>query len=204
MYKIGLTGGIATGKSTVSDWLKAEGHAVIDADQVAREVVEPDTPGYKAVVDAFGPSVINEDRTLNRPALGAIIFNNEKKRKLLNSLLHEFIKCRIDELALTYETQGVPVVVYDIPLLIETGWHKAMDEVWLVESTKEHQLQRLMARNGYTKEEALARMNSQMDSKEKRTYSQLIIENDDDMESLKERLHHIWNELEQRLGKEMA
>lgn len=204
MYRIGLTGGIAAGKSTVSAWLKRAGHAVIDADQVARDVVEPGTPGYKAVIKAFGTTIVNDDQTLNRAALGAIVFNDEVKRKLLNSLLHDLIKKRIEELALAFEAQGVSIIVYDIPLLIETGWHMSMDEVWLVESSEETQLERLMARNGYSKEEALARIKSQMPTKEKRTYSDVIIHNDGDLASLELQLQDIWQSLEERLKKEMA
>lgn len=204
MYRIGLTGGIAAGKSTVSAWLKRAGHAVIDADQVARDVVEPGTPGYKAVIKAFGTTIVNDDQTLNRAALGAIVFNDEVKRKLLNSLLHDLIKKRIEELALAFEAQGVSIIVYDIPLLIETGWHMSMDEVWLVESSEETQLERLMARNGYSKEEALARIKSQMPTKEKRTYSDVIIDNDGDLASLELQLQDIWQSLEERLKKEMA
>ncbi|MDY3973355.1 dephospho-CoA kinase [uncultured Veillonella sp.] len=204
MYRIGLTGGIAAGKSTVSQWLQSQGHAVIDADKVAREVVEVGTVGYKAVVEAFGPDVVNADQSLNRAALGSIIFNDENKRKLLNALLHDLIKERINYLAANFEAEGYSIIIYDIPLLIETGWHTLMDEVWLVESTKEHQLHRLMVRNGLTEEEALARMNSQMPTEEKRRYSQIIIHNNDDIPSLELQLQHIWQELEIRLKKEMA
>ncbi|MDU1672969.1 MAG: dephospho-CoA kinase [Veillonella sp.] len=168
MFKIGLTGGIASGKSTVLTYFKDKGIPYIDADIVAREVVEPGTKGLEAVVDAFGTDVLRDDGTLNREALGAIVFHNAKKRQQLNGCLKDHIQNRIMELTAHYEELHTPVLLYDIPLLIEGEWYTMMDEVWLVYVNESTQIERLMSRNGLTEEEALARINSQMCLEDKR------------------------------------
>lgn len=194
MFKIGLTGGIASGKSTVLTYFKDKGIPYIDADIVAREVVEPGTKGLEAVVDAFGTDVLRDDGTLNREALGAIIFHNEKKRQQLNGCLNEHIQNRIMELTAHYEALHTPVLLYDIPLLIEGEWYTMMDEVWLVYVNESTQIERLMNRNGFTKEDALARIKSQMRLDDKRTYADVIIDNNGTPLDLKEQLDTIWNE----------
>lgn len=204
MYKIGLTGGIATGKSTVSGWMAQRGVAVIDADRVAREVVEPGTPGLQAVADAFGKDVLLEDGQLNRPALGAIVFNNEVKRKQLNGILHSYIKERIDQLEKMFEDRGEPAVIYDVPLLIEAGWYKDMDEVWLVVTDEATQIHRLMERNGLDEAEAACRIKSQLPLSEKRKYSQVIISNEGPMEELEAELEQLWVRYKNRFEKELA
>ena len=178
MFKIGLTGGIASGKSTVLTYFKDKGIPYIDADIVAREVVEPGTKGLEAVVDAFGTDVLRDDGTLNREALGAIVFHNAKKRQQLNGCLKEHIQNRIMELTAHYEELHIPVLLYDIPLLIEGEWYTMMDEVWLVYVNEE---------------EALARINSQMRLEDKRAYADVIIDNNGTPLDLKEQLDIIWN-----------
>ena len=118
MLKIGLTGGIASGKSTVLDFFKKKNVPYIDADVVAREVVDLGTPGLAAIRELFGDTVILDDGRLNREALGSIVFHNEEKRLQLNSCLHGFIRQRIDELSAMYEEKAAPAVIYDIPLLL--------------------------------------------------------------------------------------
>ena len=194
MFKIGLTGGIASGKSTVLTYFKDKGIPYIDADLVAREVVEPGTKGLEAIVAAFGTDVLHDDRTLNREALGAIIFHNEKKRQQLNGCLKEHIQNRIMELTAHYEALHTPVLLYDIPLLIEGEWYTMMDEVWLVYVNESTQIERLMNRNGFTKKDALARIKSQMRLDDKRPYADVIIDNNGTPLDLKEQLDTIWNE----------
>lgn len=194
MFKIGLTGGIASGKSTVLTYFKDKGIPYIDADIVAREVVEPGTKGLEAIVAAFGTDVLHGDRTLNREALGDIIFHNEKKRQQLNGCLKEHIQNRIMELTAHYEALHTPVLLYDIPLLIEGEWYTMMDEVWLVYVNESTQIERLMNRNGFTKKDALARIKSQMRLDDKRTYADVIIDNNGTPLDLKEQLDTIWNE----------
>ena len=194
MFKIGLTGGIASGKSTVLTYFKDKGIPYIDADIVAREVVEPGTEGLKAIVDTFGSHVLHADGTLNREALGAIVFHNEEKRKLLNSCLKTHIRNRIMELTSQYEQGNTPILIYDIPLLIEGEWYTMMDEVWLVYVNEMTQIERLMSRNGYTREDALARINSQMRLDDKRAYADIIVDNNGTPHDLTVQLNTIWNE----------
>ena len=167
---------------------------LIDADIVAREVVEPGTEGLKAIVDAFGSNVLHDDGTLNRQVLGAIVFHNEEKRQLLNGCLKTHIRNRILELTSQYESVNTPILIYDIPLLIEGEWYTMMDEVWLVYVNEPTQIDRLMSRNGYTKEDALARINSQMRLDDKRTYADIIIDNNGTPCDLLARLNSIWEE----------
>ena len=194
MFKIGLTGGIASGKSTVLNYFKDKGIPYIDADIVAREVVESGTEGLKAIVDTFGSTVLHDDGKLNREALGAIVFHNEEKRQLLNSCLKTHIRNRIMELTAQYEEGNTPVLIYDIPLLIEGEWYTMMDEVWLVYVNETTQIERLMSRNGYTREDALARINSQMRLDDKRAYADIIIDNNSTPHDLTVQLNTIWNE----------
>ena len=194
MFKIGLTGGIASGKSTVLTYFKDKGIPYIDADIVAREVVEPGTEGLKAIVDTFGSHVLQDDGTLNREALGAIVFHNEEKRQLLNSCLKTHIRNRIMELTSQYEQGNTPILIYDIPLLIEGEWYTMMDEVWLVYVNETTQIERLMSRNGYTREDALARINSQMRLDDKRAYADIIVDNNGTPHDLTVQLNTIWNE----------
>ena len=194
MFKIGLTGGIASGKSTVLTYFKDKGIPYIDADIVAREVVEPGTEGLKAIVDTFGSNVLHADGTLNREVLGAIVFHNEEKRQLLNSCLKTHIRNRIMELTSQYEQGNTPILIYDIPLLIEGEWYTMMDEVWLVYVNEMTQIERLMSRNGYTREDALARINSQMRLDDKRAYADIIVDNNGTPHDLTVQLNTIWNE----------
>lgn len=194
MFKIGLTGGIASGKSTVLTYFKDKGIPYIDADIVAREVVEPGTEGLKAIVDTFGSCVLQDDGTLNREVLGAIVFHNEEKRQLLNSCLKIHIRNRIMELTNQYEQGNTPILIYDIPLLIEGEWYTMMDEVWLVYVNERTQIERLMSRNGYTREDALARINSQMRLDDKRAYADVIIDNNGTPHDLIVQLNTIWND----------
>ena len=194
MFKIGLTGGIASGKSTVLTYFKDKGIPYIDADIVAREVVELGTEGLQAIVETFGSNVLHADGTLNREALGAIVFHNEEKRQLLNSCLKTHIRNRIMELTSQYEQGNTPILIYDIPLLIEGEWYTMMDEVWLVYVNETTQIERLMSRNGYTREDALARINSQMRLDDKRAYADIIVDNNGTPHDLTVQLNTIWNE----------
>lgn len=194
MFKIGLTGGIASGKSTVLTYFKDKGIPYIDADIVAREVVEPGTKGLEAIVDVFGSNVLHDDGTLNREELGAIVFHNEEKRRQLNDCLKEHIRNRIMELTAHYESNRTAVLIYDIPLLIEGEWYTMMDEVWLVYVNELTQIERLMSRNGFSKEDALARINSQMRLDDKRSFADVIINNSGTPQALTAQLDTIWSD----------
>lgn len=183
MFRIGLTGGIGSGKSTVSAILKRLGAVIIDADQLARQVVEPDSPAWKEIVAAFGDDILLPDRNLNRKRLGEIIFADEKKRKLLESITHPAIGSAVEEELRQAEEQGAAVAVLDVPLLIESGWTNQVDEVWLVYVDPDLQEQRLMARNRLSKNEAQERIASQMNLRDKLQYANVIIDNNQDLET---------------------
>jgi dephospho-CoA kinase len=177
---IGITGGIATGKSTAVEYLKTKGYPVIDADLIARDVVEPGSVGLQAVAVEFGQDMI-VDGALDRKALGAIVFSDEAKRQALNAILHPLIYA---EMKARIEASNEVVVFVDSPLLFE-GREAARrfgldyDEVWLVDLDEDRQLSRLMARNGLSQEEARQRMNAQWSMTIKRALADVILDNRD-------------------------
>lgn len=152
---LGLTGSISTGKSTVSKLFKELGYPVVDADIGAREVVQPGTDGLNQIKETFGKQVILDDGTLNRAALGEIVFNNEKKRELLNGILSEHIHQWVVSKKNDYLKQNPAILVLDIPLLFESGYEKEVDQIMVVATSEEVQLERLMERDGIKREEAL-------------------------------------------------
>ncbi len=175
-FVLGITGGIASGKSTVVDIFKAEGFSVVDADIVAREVVEPNTPGLAQLVKVFGDEILLADERLNRKKLGALIFQDEKKRQLLNETLDPFIRGEIERQAKEAE-QSSDLVVVDIPLLYEGKYEAMMNEVAVVYVTPEIQLTRLIARNNLSENEALGRINSQLSLEEKKKRADIVFDN---------------------------
>ncbi|TCP32101.1 dephospho-CoA kinase [Scopulibacillus darangshiensis] len=177
MIIIGLTGGIASGKSTVSKMIQEQHIPLIDADQIAREVVEPGEPAYDEIAETFGSDVLFADGTLNRKQLGSIIFQDESKRKKLNSIVHPQIRKQMSGKIAAYKSEGTEAIVLDIPLLFEsklTGW---TDKVLLVYVTPDVQLKRLMLRDGSTEKEALARIQSQLPLEEKKQLADAVINN---------------------------
>ncbi len=194
MYKIGLTGGIASGKSTVLGWLKMKGVTFWDADQVARAVVAPNSKGLMALASHFGKEILQEDGTLNRARLGEIIFSSPEKKEELDSILHPIILERLEEDTKKAEEAGIKAMIYDIPLLFETGWDTLMDEVWLVDTSPSVQLNRLMSRDGYSKNDAKLRVLSQMPVAEKRKKATYRIRNSSSKKALKKNLNALWNE----------
>ncbi|MBM7631798.1 dephospho-CoA kinase [Geomicrobium sediminis] len=179
---IGLTGGIASGKSLVANLLKQEGLPVIDADQIAKEIVEPHEEAHRDILFHFGREVFHEDGTLHRKALGKVIFNDPKQRETLNNIMHPRIRERSKLKQQQYENEGYTTIVYDIPLLIEGGKMDQYDQVLLVYVDEDVQLQRLMERDQSTEEEAKSRINSQMPLREKRQYADEIINNNGSIE----------------------
>jgi len=175
-FVLGITGGIASGKSTVVTLFKEQGFPVVDGDIVARKVVEPDTEGLHALKKVFGSEIIKENGTLDRKRLGTIVFQDEEQRNLLNRTLDSFIRKEI-----TKQTEVAkrvsPLVIVDIPLLYEGKYEAMMDQVAVVYVTPEIQLQRLMMRNDFSEKEALERINSQLSLEEKRKRADVIIDN---------------------------
>lgn len=197
--KIGLTGGIATGKSTVSSLLAAQGAKLIDADVIAREVMLPGHPVLAAVAAHFGQAVLLEDGSLNRKKLGEIIFNDPKQRQALNDISHPAIRQEIKSRMQAYEeANSRDLIVVDIPLLYESGLESMFEEVWLVYVPREIQIKRLMDRDGLNIEQAEARLAAQMDIEQKRAKAAVIIDNSGTIENTEHQLNKLW----QRIGLE--
>ncbi|MBL8188615.1 MAG: dephospho-CoA kinase [Acidobacteria bacterium] len=176
MLKVGLTGGIATGKSFVLSVLRELGCEVMDADQTAREVVEPGQPAFAEIVAHFGQEVVGEDGKLNRGKLGAIIFNNPAEREKLNSIVHPRVfEAQARWMVEVERRNPQAIVVIDAALMIETGSYRRFDQIIVVHCDPDIQLQRLMERNTLTKEEAMARISSQMPSAEKLKFADFAI-----------------------------
>ncbi|WJP97160.1 dephospho-CoA kinase [Macrococcus bovicus] len=189
MTVIGLTGGIASGKSTVSKLLAAHGFVIVDADIAARQAVAKGTEGLKQVEAVFGPEAI-EDGEMNRRYIGQQIFHDEEKRLALNSIIHPIVRDLMEEEKQTALAAGHPVVM-DIPLLYENELEATVDEVWVVYVTMDVQLERLMTRNDLTEEEALARIASQLSIEEKKARADVVIDNNGSLADLERRIKEI-------------
>ncbi|MEU9853066.1 dephospho-CoA kinase [Streptomyces sp. NPDC047974] len=196
MLKIGLTGGIGAGKSEVSRLLVSYGAVLIDADRIAREVVEPGTEGLAAVVAAFGESVLTEDGTLDRPRLGSIVFADPERLATLNAIVHPLVGARSAEL----ESAAGPgdVVIHDVPLLTENGLAPLYDLVVVVDASPETQLDRLVRLRGMAEAEAKARMAAQADRAARLEIADLVIDNDGPLDALEPQVRKVWEELERR------
>ena len=187
----GLTGGIASGKSTVSRMLRELGAHVLDADVIAREVVEPGTPGLAEVATRF-PGVVGPDGRLDRARLGARVFADPAERAALNALLHPRIGAAFLEKTQALAEKGVERVIYDAPLLIENGLHAGMDGVVLVWVPRELQKQRLMARDGLESQAAEARLAAQLPLEEKRQHATWIVDNTGELTSTRAQVEEVW------------
>lgn len=184
---LGITGGIATGKSTVVKFVQEYGFPVVDADVIAREVVAIGTPGLKAVSKEFGPEVIQKNGSLDRKALGMIIFSEPEKRIRLNQLLSPFLRTEITK-QIKEKKQQSKLIIVDIPLLYEGGYEKEVDQVAVVYLPKKIQVERLMIRDGLTKEEAEKRIASQAPIEEKKKKAQIVFDNHKDQEWTKKQV----------------
>lgn len=181
---LGLTGGIATGKSTVVNVFKNLGFPIVDADIIAREVVEPGNIGLAEIVSVFGTNIINSDGSLNRKKLGVLIFSDAQKRKILNKILSPFIKERI--LAeIESKKDKASLIIVDIPLLYEGGYDKFVDQVAVVYIPEKLQLLRLMKRDHLSENEALQRIQSQLSIEEKKKNADIVFDNQENIEKTK-------------------
>ncbi|WP_406288658.1 dephospho-CoA kinase [Streptomyces sp. NBC_00209] len=200
MLRVGLTGGIGAGKSEVSRLLVGHGAVLIDSDRIAREVVEPGTPGLAAVTEEFGPGILTPDGTLDRPALGAIVFADPDRLAALNAIVHPLVRDRSAEL----EKAAGPdsVVVHDVPLLTENGLAPLYDLVIVVDAAPETQLDRLVRLRGMTEGDARARMAAQATREQRRAVADLVIDNDGPVEELAARVREVWAELARRAAAE--
>ena len=196
MLRVGLTGGIASGKSAVADQLADRGALVVDADVLAREVVEPGTPGLAAVVERFGRGVLTEDGRLDRPALGRLVFADPDARRDLERLVHPAVRARAAELE--RQAGADAVVVHVIPLLVETGQAGDFDVCVVVDLDPRAQLERLQRRNGLSRAEAEARVAAQAGREERLAAADRVLSNDGPPEELQRQVEELWAELRAR------
>ncbi|MDN5011484.1 Dephospho-CoA kinase [Streptococcus sanguinis] len=194
---IGITGGIASGKSTVTEFLRQQGYKVIDADQVVHELQEPGERLYQALLSTFGPAILQEDGRLDRSKLGAMIFGNPdllaQSSQLQNEIIREELAGRRDLLA-----EMEDIFFMDLPLLFELQYEDWFDQIWLVDVTKETQLSRLMARNALSQEEAEKRIAAQLSLREKRKRADVLIDNNGSLEETRQQLRDALQKLERR------
>jgi dephospho-CoA kinase len=195
---IGLTGGIATGKSTVSAILKNAGAVIIDADQIARRVVKKNLPAYRQILAHFGESVLLPDGEINRAALGNLIFNDSRKKQLLNSIVHPHVRKETDR-QLRYIAKKNPnaLVILDIPLLLEAGMREDLSEVIVVYAPEHIQIKRLMERDHISQADALARIRSQMPIEKKKRLATMVIDNSGPIEYTRKQTLEILQRLKQ-------
>ncbi|MFC9651591.1 MULTISPECIES: dephospho-CoA kinase [unclassified Streptomyces] len=196
MLRLGLTGGIGSGKSEVSRLLTSYGAVLIDSDRIAREVVEPGTPGLAAVVAEFGPDVLTPDGGLDRPKLGGIVFGDPDRLRALNAIVHPLVRARSAEL----EAAAGPdaIVVHDVPLLVENGMEALYDLVVVVDASPETQLDRLVRLRGMAESEARKRMEAQAGRERRRAAADVVIDNDGPLEQLEPQVRRVWQTLEDR------
>ncbi|MCP9959391.1 MULTISPECIES: dephospho-CoA kinase [Streptomyces] len=199
MLTVGLTGGIGAGKSEVSRLLVSYGAVLVDADRIAREVVEPGTPGLAAVVEAFGPDVLTPEGTLDRPRLGSLVFGDPERLAVLNGIVHPLVRARSAELQAAAPPGAV--VVHDVPLLVENGLTPLYDVVVVVDASVETRLERLVRHRGMTESEARARMAAQATSEERRAVADHVIDNDGPLTALEPRVRAVWEELAARAAR---
>ncbi|MFE2601164.1 dephospho-CoA kinase [Streptomyces sp. NPDC059396] len=196
MLRLGLTGGIGAGKSEVSRLLTGYGAVLIDSDRIAREVVEPGTPGLAAVVAEFGPEVLTGEGRLDRPKLGGIVFADQDRLRALNAIVHPLVRARSAEL----EAAAGPdaIVVHDVPLLVENGMQGLYDLVVVVDASPETQLDRLVRQRGMAEPEARDRMAAQATREERRAVADVVIDNDGPLERLEPQVREVWEKLTER------
>jgi len=188
---IGLTGSIASGKSTVSQMLKELGYPVVDADLVARQVVEPGTETLNSIAQAFGPEVIRADGSMDRERVGTIIFNDPTSRKKLNDIIHPAIRREMLRQRQAFLDEGYETVIMDIPLLFESKLQRMVDKILVVSVSEQQQLKRLMERNGLAEQEAKARIASQLPFSVKEQGADEVLDNNGSVDNTKHQLMRI-------------
>ena len=177
MYRIGLTGGVGCGKSTVSTYLKELGIPIIDGDKLAREAVTPGSEAMEKIRETFGDGVFTPEGALDRRKVADLVFTDEAERQKLNAIIHPFIWRRTREELYKAEEAGAQAVVLDMPLLLEIGWHLRVEAVWVVYVPQEIQIQRVMGRDGLTREQVMDRIGKQMSTENKLKYADVVIDN---------------------------
>lgn len=194
-YFLGLTGGIASGKSTADDFFKKENIPIIDSDLIAHQIMEVGQNGYNAVVAYFGTNILNDDQTINRRQLGEIVFSDKAKLKKLNELTHPLVHQEIKLQMEQYSLEKEKLVVIDVPLLFESGFESLCYGVLVISISPELQIKRLMKRNNFTKKEALARIDNQMPLSEKEKRATYVVANIGTISDLEKKLSDLLQEI---------
>ncbi|OGO77156.1 MAG: dephospho-CoA kinase [Clostridiales bacterium GWB2_37_7] len=196
MIVIGLTGGIASGKSTISDMLKELGAAVIDVDLVGRYVVSQGGNAYNRIIASFGRNILMPDGSINRKKLGNIVFSDREKLRLLNEITHPAIIEKVNEITVELQRQQKKAVVIDAAILIEMGLDKHVDCVWLVSTDRETQLHRVMERDKLSSENAMNRINAQMSNEDRLKYADAVIDTTQPIDDVKNKVKELWFSLQ--------
>ncbi|MBA7512528.1 Dephospho-CoA kinase [subsurface metagenome] len=192
MKVIGLTGGIGSGKSTVSQFLAELGAVILNADEVGHEAFKPDTEIWRKVVAAFGRQIVTPDGNIDRKKLGNIVFSNPESLSRLNQIMHPRMYALVKAQLEGYRRQGVGVVVLEAPLLLEAGWTSLVDEVWVTTAPEATVLKRLRERTGMSQAESLTRIRSQLPSEERVRQANVVINTDCDPDELKAKVKELW------------
>ena len=192
MLKIGLTGGIGTGKSLVTSFLQEQGANVINADLLGHEAYLPGTVGFEQVVSEFGEDIVGEDGHVDRQKLGPIVFSDPSNMDRLNAIMHPLIKDMIQTQLDDVEGKGQLIAIVEAAVLIEAGWESLFDEIWVVTADEEEIISRLASRNGLSREDSQKRINSQMTSIERSAHGDVVINNTGSVEDLKENVESLW------------
>ncbi len=192
MKVIGLTGGIGSGKSTVSRFMAELGAVILDADRVGHEALKPDTEVWREVVAAFGRQILTPGGDIDRARLGELVFSNPESLSRLNRIMHPRIYDMVKTQLEGYRQQGVDVVVLEAPLLVEAGWTSLVDEVWVTVASEATVLGRLKERMGLSESESLARIRSQLSSVERIKHADVVIDTDCSLDELKARVGELW------------
>jgi len=192
MKVIGLTGGIGSGKSTVSQFLAELGTIIVDADEIGHQALKPNTEAWHEIVAAFGRQILTTNGNIDRKKLGKIVFGDSESLSRLNRIMHprmyNMVKAQLER----YQEQGVGVTVFEAPLLLEANWTSLVDEIWVTVASESTVLRRLQERTGLSKPESLARLRSQMSNEERLKHADVIIDTDCDLNELRRKVKELW------------
>ena len=195
MIVIGLTGGILTGKSTVSEMLAEKGAVIIDADKIGHKAYQPQTPAWGEVVDAFGNDILKESGEIDRKKLAEIVFNDREALAPLNSIMHPLMHSMIREEIERLRGEGIDLVVLEAAVLIEANWTDLVDEVWVTVAPEETAVKRLQNRGGLTEEQARARIRSQLSAEERAKHADVIIDTNCELAEVRAKVEELWRRL---------
>lgn len=198
MKVIGLTGGIGSGKTTVSMFLAELGAIIMDADKVGHELIKPGSNIWRQVADAFGNQILTDGDVIDRKRLGEIIFNDSEARIKLNKIMHPPMYSLVQGQLEVYKQQGVKVIVLEAPVLLDAGWASLVDEVWVTIASENTIMKRLKQRSGLSERDIKARISSQLKSEERIKFADVVIDTDCSLEELKEKVKVLWRKLQPR------